>query len=528
MYKVLIADDELLVRVGLKTTIDWEGNSFSVVGEARNGKEALDLFKQHQPDILLTDVGMPDMNGLELIQALKLINENLKSIILTHHDDFNYAHQAINLGVVSYILKSNLTEENLLKHLKKAAGLLGPRENIKLQKADPKIIDKALQGEHLSEQQVQELKLASFPNNRYMVVSLQFHDESPDTGLPAAKILNFEKVITSISNHVFTDSNLNVVPIVRKNETLFIFNMPGTEEFHERPRNILSIVHLLKKNIKKYLNLNISIGLSRQANSFYALASLYEEANRACRDSFFEPDNICFFNPVSAHYSKFESEIDTKELNLLIEDKNTEGISKFLHHHFLETARAYDTQSLLADFNTLMDYLREPVQVSEQEHDVKILPHINSESELFARFYNISALIKYLTDLYTEYLKTVRERKSISYNSHIIRKSMEYIRRHSAENISLQTVADSAEVSRSYLSFLFKQELGINFSTYITEIRIDKAKKLLVSSNMRIYEIAEKVGFDSPYYFSKVFKDTCGMTCKQYRSTHYSPEYNYW
>ncbi|WP_319478640.1 response regulator [Marispirochaeta aestuarii] len=526
MYKVLIADDELLVRVGLKTTIDWEGNGFTVTGEAKNGKEAIELFNQHNPDILLTDVGMPDMNGLQLIQELTLKKENLISIILTHHDDFNYAHQAINLGVIAYILKSNLTEENLLRHLHKATELLGPREK---EKDDPEsydlhLIEKAIRGDQLEEQQVNTIKRIFFPNNRYQLVVMQFQVNSDNNIHPAEKILNFEKVITSISHQVFKDNNYTVIPVIHKNEAIYIFNMPGTTDFHSDDKKIKSIVYLLKKNIIKYLNLNIFTGISDQANSLRDLSSLYKKAHIACRGSFFDSDNITFFIDKAVDNDNNGHDIDIKELNLLLENKNNEGIQIFFQHHFQIIQSTSDTQSLISNFNALIEDLQIHAQ-KEQISGDNSLQYIRSESELFSRFYNVTDIIQYFTDHYTKYLETSGKRKSSFHNSHIIRKSMEYIRRHSAENISLQTVADYVEVSRSYLSFLFKQELGINFSTYMTEIRIERAKKLLVSSNMKIYEIAEKVGFDSPYYFSKVFKDTCGFTCKQYRSSHYSPEF---
>ena len=117
MKKILIADDEFLVRLGLKTTIDWEQHGFIIVGEAKNGKEALELFEQSDPDILLTDIRMPVMDGLEVIQTVKQKKRSLKCVILTHYDDFNYAKEAIKLGASDYILKSDLNSDNLFSIL---------------------------------------------------------------------------------------------------------------------------------------------------------------------------------------------------------------------------------------------------------------------------------------------------------------------------------------------------------------------------------------------------------------------------
>ncbi|MDA3955090.1 response regulator, partial [Oceanispirochaeta sp.] len=111
MIKILIVDDELLVRIGLKSTLDWEKYGFSLVGEAKNAKEAEEFFYQFSPDILLTDISMPGINGLELISRLRKMKPELQSIILTHFEDFSYARDALQLGALDYILKSNLTPE---------------------------------------------------------------------------------------------------------------------------------------------------------------------------------------------------------------------------------------------------------------------------------------------------------------------------------------------------------------------------------------------------------------------------------
>ena len=122
MLKVLIVDDEFLVRVGLESTIPWSEYGFHVVGSARNGKEAIQLFEQYDPDVLLTDIKMPVMGGLELIERLKSVKPSLVAIIITHYDDFNYAKEALKLGANDYVLKTELFPDNLIKIINKHVG----------------------------------------------------------------------------------------------------------------------------------------------------------------------------------------------------------------------------------------------------------------------------------------------------------------------------------------------------------------------------------------------------------------------
>lgn len=135
MIKVLIADDELVVRIGLKTTIDWEANGFTIVGEAVNGKDAVELFHKLNPDILVTDIKMPIMDGLDVIRQLKSEHCMFKALILSHYDDFDFARKAINLGASDYILKTELTEQKLLASLSQLAEQLA--EERQLEPAQP-------------------------------------------------------------------------------------------------------------------------------------------------------------------------------------------------------------------------------------------------------------------------------------------------------------------------------------------------------------------------------------------------------
>jgi len=132
MIKVLIADDELVVRIGLKTTIDWEANGFTIVGEAINGKDAVELFHKLKPDILVTDIKMPIMDGLEVIQQLKSEHCLFKALILSHYDDFDFARKAINLGASDYILKTELTEQKLLTSLSRLSEQLADERQLEL------------------------------------------------------------------------------------------------------------------------------------------------------------------------------------------------------------------------------------------------------------------------------------------------------------------------------------------------------------------------------------------------------------
>jgi len=526
MYKVLIADDELLVRVGLKTTIDWEGNRFNVIGEARNGKEAIEIFNKETPDILITDVSMPNINGLELIQVLKQKNEKLKSIILTHYDDFNYAQEAINLGVTGYLLKSNLTQENLLKYLKKAVKELGPPISESPLPVLYPNIEQLIQPDLLYTEQLEEIKEKYFPHKMFVIATVLFHSKNSDPEFSVESISNFDNVFANISKQAFAGHHMEVVPIIMKEKAIFFFNIPDKSWNSDFYKRLAKKMLLLKNNIKKYLNLNMSIGIGLGTYKMESLYQSYQESLKACKESFFEKDNIALYEPACEGYSVQPGRVNLKDLNKLVKQNNILGLNIFIENLFNKLRQYKNTDYLHQIFRTLLRNAEDLLsQINSKE--TSLLSQTKFKENVIDNFYNIFSLQQYVSDIYHELINTVVFQGENVQNSYIVRKSMDYIQSHYVENISLLTVAQHVEVSRSYLSFLFKQELEVNFSTYMSGIRIEKARQLLLNSNMKIYEVAEQVGFDSPYYFSKVFKEKTGMTCKDFRNNYYIAEENF-
>lgn len=525
MYKVLIADDELLVRIGLKTTIDWEENNFNVIGEARNGKEAIEMFNKEMPDILITDVSMPYINGLELIQVLKQKNEKLKSIILTHYDDFNYAQEAINLGVTGYLLKSNLTQENLLKYLKRAVeGLVLPTDERPLPVLHPKL-KQLLQPDLLNTKELEEIKEKHFPHKIIIIATVVFHSKNSDPEFSTEGISNFNKVFTNISGQVFTGHYMKVFPLIIENKAIYFFNIPAESWDSDFNKRLANKMILLKNNIKKYLNLNISIGIGSSTQKMETLYKSYQNSLKAYKESFFEKTNIAFYVSAEDKDPIQPKKVNLSNLNRLVRQNDISGLDTFIEDFFNIQRQYKNTDYLHQSFRVLLKNAEDIFSHNNSERTSTLI-HTKLKGDVINHFYNISFLQQYIFDIYHELINSESFHSEDIQNSYIIRRSINYIKKHYAKNISLLTVAQHVDVSRSYLSFLFKQELEVNFSAYMTGVRMEKARHLLLNSNMKIYEIAEKVGFDSPYYFSKVFKEKAGMSCMDFRNRYYITQTN--
>lgn len=541
MLKILIVDDELLVRIGLKSTLDWEKHDFTLVGEAKNGKEAFELFHKYQPDILLTDISMPGITGLDLIRELNNENPQLQSIILTHYEDFSYAQEAVSLGVLDYILKSNLTSQSLLQVLEKArqkilshdssAGITSSfsekKADFKLQKLD---LEDLFSIPELTETE-QEERIAdiesALPFYKYLLVVFQINLNINDhQELEEKKKKAVEEVIAQGISKV----SYSVLYRFEADRILFLVNFDAGDINQEIEEKILQLFRTMALTIKKYLNLYLLIGVSRVWDSLHEISQIRKEAEDAVKSAFFLPDHIAQFagGPGGEQEEKASEFVINKQAVLhLIKTEERQQVFSYIHNQLSMVEQERNYARLTSLFTQLLDLIRELVDQKKYSNKQASVGYAMLEHHNFYSLYDYEAVKMYLLNTFSQLMDkedAQGEEAGGGQRSYLIRRAMKYIKSNYPKNISLSNVADFVEVSRSYLSFLFKQELGVNFSFFLTQTRIEEAKSLLTNTNWKIYEIAENVGFESPYYFSKVFKEVTGLTCKEYRNTYFSEE----
>jgi two-component system response regulator YesN len=319
MKKILIADDEFLVRLGLKTTIDWQTHGFEIVGEAKNGKEALELFEQFNPDILLTDIRMPIMDGLELIQAIKQKKKTLKSIILTHYDDFNYAKEAIKLGASEYILKSDLNSDNLFNILNRLSNEIDSEtaksgefpqieksnltDNYELcQQLLIRLADEGFKSQNDFDEFIKnyfnvfELSGFVFLTGAIKIVGNSNINNNND---------HFENTVNNVLKQSLESRSIILYSYIRKDLINVLINTS------EENSNIYDAVHVFKQNMNKFLEADVSIGFSRYSNQPREIITLLKQSRIAMKYCFFELSGITVFD-----YSMIEKTDECPGVNL--------------------------------------------------------------------------------------------------------------------------------------------------------------------------------------------------------------------
>jgi two-component system response regulator YesN len=530
MKKILIVDDEYIVRLGLKTIVDWAKFGYTVAGEANNGKEAFFFFENNPVDVILTDIKMPVMDGLELTRKVRAKNKKIRIIILSHYDEFSYAQEAVKLGAFRYILKSELTKtnlENVLKSLYLSSDVPEPAE----QKAGWKeqweeyiekymlptflrqIKDENNGARKLPDPQPPAIPASFSEANEYIVFSVSCRT----TLLPGDAKEKFPRTIRVLFDEAFGnllgrgyyyDDNFQFAAIVPMRKP-----RAGEEQFVAEKINNPSVQII--KNVRQYYDVNLFVGVS----SFGKIEDchmLLREAHTARTGCFFsEKLFVGIFNRKTAAIAgRKNGLVNYTKLVDLIDTNQKEAMLEYIQNIFRDLrngknyAVVYDA---FIDFLSVGKLIHEKYQLEEEAS----LSKNKFKHDVFFDLPFIADAEMYVYELYLELLSAKRNGK-VSY-SYIVKKCIDFIHGNYQNNIGLSEAAEKAGVSHSYLSFIFKQETGVNFNAALTQYRIEQAKRLLAATGLRIYEVAEKVGFSNPYYFSKVFKEISGYTCKEYR-----------
>lgn len=496
----------------------------NVVGLAKNGKEAIELYDKYMPDIVITDIKMPIIDGLELLKILKSKRKDLITIILSHYDDFSYVKEALSNGATDYILKSELSPENLIEVLKKHLVELKPAEPDAHREIrdDEQLLNKALhyiyQGCHFQNSDDQPGMLLALLKQQlierqylFLFVSLFFSErqsEKTDTILRSTESILRNKLPKYSLRMYFPSDNI-----------ICILLDAGLQN---GPINPLTVTRNIQSTLQQFLNLEARIGTSDISFEPTDIQIRFNEAMRRNQDAFFSSKHIAMetqncepgeASPIASYYA----------LRSLFENAEKTEIQTTLADYYNRLYLQGDLALVKKFYNNLraaIKYLTVKHRKTSkgQLHDIAIIEMKSFES--LCSFDHLKQYVEYCCDLFFK----CRNEDTLRPLSPNIHSCLQFIHNNYYRNISLTDAAQHTNTSKSYLSTLFKQEKGIRFSAYLNNYRLDKAKELLASTNHLIYEVAEMVGFDNPYYFSKLFKDTFHISCKEYRRNHFTSE----
>ena len=531
--KVFLVEDEVIIRSGVKKSINWEQEGYEFVGEASDGELAYLMILKEKPDILITDIRMPFMDGLELSRLVKKELPDIKILILSGYDEFEYAKKAIKIGVTEYLLKpisaAKLTEvlnavaetirqENEEKNLLETY-FAEMRENTERDKM--RLFEKLLMGD-LSMGEILEA------GERFGM----------NLGASCYKIVLF-KILANLENHVYAEQMVDACSSVEQAasmmEGVYVFQRgvegwaflltAQDEKSMEESAKIL--YQNLKQAMKNYTQLEYFGGIGSTVPRIRSLKQSFREADRAFAARFVEEANQIISQK---EFEKSQMEEGLKMQGVVQIGKSREMLQKFLSNGTREEVKAFSDAyiSRIEEENIRSTMVRQYVVIDVCIVILSFCERISSANRLqeeaeelqkmMQKIHSLSEIKKYVVRLLNEAIE-LRDAESGRRYSDLIAAAKKEIENHyMTEEISLNTVAISVGMSPSYFSSIFSKEAGKTFVEYLTEVRIEKAKEFLMCSSMKTSEIGYEVGYKDPHYFSYIFKKVQGCSPKEYRA----------
>ena len=532
--KVFLVEDEMVIRNGIVKSINWEKEGYRLVGEASDGELAYPMILKEKPDILLTDIKMPFMDGLELSRLVKQELPDTKILIFSGYDEFEYAKEAIRIGVTEYLLKP-VSSAQLLEVMRRISKQIEQdreeREMLRQYQEDMKEnVERERQNffSHVIRGEVSIGEAVKNGKKYGMDLSAGFYSiilfkifSTPEENIVSEHIWKIcEKIETKVDEIPYAYYFQRGI-----DGWVFLLTAESKEQMEERQKNLCGCLAEIMKNERKVEYFG---GIGKPVERIRNLGQSFRDAERIFAERFTRQSNqfLSGFEKMDV-YKDDEFQIkdlgDVGKLREMIEkflnNGTKEELEEFMDTYFIRMKedklqstlmRQYiimDIYIVIMSFCEKIDAVNHDYQ-QETEKLKSTIQNMNSVSE-------IRSYITYMLNQAIELRDSISKKRYAD----IIKAAEKMISEHyMSEEISLNSVADSVGMSPSYFSSVFSKESGKTFVEFLTETRMEKAKELLMCSALKTSEIGYEVGYKDPHYFSYIFKKTQGCSPKDYRA----------
>lgn len=549
MLKIFLAEDEVVVRETIKRMIPWEELGFELVGEAADGEMALPLLIRQQPDLLITDIKMPFMDGLTLARLAKKEIPGLKVVILSGYDDFNYAKQAIGIGVEDYLLKP-ITKNALIERLSEIRSRYEhektqkeyyekfQREMQAYEKNSSRDFFEALVGGSMDMMEVykraEKLGL-DIVAEAYNVLIFTMNCDEDFSGQrdeysswEAESLELLENFFAGHSSAMLFRSNIFSYGVLLKGQR---------ETIEENTRACVDEIRKILSRQDGRREWFLAVGQSVERLS--QIQKSYHTASRAFSQRYLYDENILYYDEMETMEHP-GGQAETED-NAYLQKVDVNALNPAILQKFLSNGLQEETENFVKDYFYAIG--QEPMEslvfrnyvilnvwfsvisfIKGLGCDTNEMESADTEEVLAESGKNMESAIAYAKKMISQAIE-IRDQNSGNKNRSILRTAVDFIDSHYMdEEISLNTVANVANVSSNHFSALFSQNMGQTFIEYLTTLRMNKAKELLRCTGMRSSEIAGEIGYKDAHYFSYLFKKTQGMTPSDYRKVREDKE----
>lgn len=530
MYKVLIVDDEYYFRQALKISLPWSELGFQIAGEAKNGTEALELMPEVEPDVVLVDMNMPIMDGLEFIHKAKELDRKTKFLVLSGHSEFAYARQAVQLGVFNYVLKP-INEEEL------QGSLLDMKELIRTERRGELELDdlrkQASEGLSVRKEQVLNGWLHGYGHD----ISGSEQDRLQELGIKLEG-LHYRAVVVDLD--ASEERNLEEGMPIRKAKVQEIaqhhmqsaFQCVGCQDQDTRLVLIIgspdgsfnsleTICERIRINIQNDLASTVTIGLGNGCETFKSISVSYKEALIALKQRFVWGGNKVFVHSLLTETGKKVGLFSVEKRSALLmfmrignTSETEEWLFRFFHDARVQKASM--EMLLLAGIeivSTCLEFLAEASQSFEDVFRNTTQPDMIQHVQRMKTSDELEDWIRSMILRAMDHVHSRKPNRAVK----VIEEVKSYISRHYGnEELRIEDIARSVHVNYNHLCFVFKKETTFTINDYLTEVRMMKAKELFDQGEKVIQSVANRVGYADANYFSKCFKKYMGITPSKY------------
>ena len=517
MYRLILVDDEAIVREGISSCLPWGKNGFKLTGMFEHGKQALEYIEKNSVDVVLTDINMPKMNGLELSRIISENYPKITVLLLSGYDDFEYAQEAVKNQVRDFLLKPITADElqevllriqqelDLSREKERQQELMRERLEESLPLLRQRFLYRLISGRISRENIIRRISqfhlvdLAAF----YQVTVLSLPESWDD--LDALTLSEYLKTELISGDEIFSNREEDIVVLLQGQKP---------EELEERSRILAEKAFKHTSRLEKD---QITAGCGEAVNSLYALPNSYRGAcNILDYSKVLGISQIISIKDIRSRkrislegfYTKTREFTEAMKTGSEPASKKAlEDIFTFFESHYLTMSEA---AGYLARLHFIMiQFLLEMDLLNTTEKDPLFEPPGSFGSLTQARLY-FNKVLEKLQDI-------IRARRHDIVLSRVDKARRIIGQRYRDSSFSLKDICDELFLSTSQFSLLFKEGTGQTFVEYLTAFRVDEAKKLLKTTDLKGYEVAEKTGFSDPRYFSIVFKKLTGLTAMEYR-----------
>lgn len=531
MLKVFLAEDEFIIREGIKNNIDWQAHGYEFCGEASDGELAFPLIQKTRPDILITDIKMPFVDGLALSRLVKKELPETEIIILSGYEEFDYAKEAIQIGVARYLLKP-INGETLLQEIDSVAEIiLGKqkekeiREKYQKEMEENSLRDQMDLFQHLVTGDCSIEELLSVADKLdlkimapwYSIVLLKIQSMKHDYEEYSGSIVAVDERIVKLAEPE------HVLIFDRALEgRAFLFKADSEEELLAYQKEYLGDV---KEVLSGYANLRYFGGIGTPVNRLREIPASFEDASHAFAHRYLVAESCILDSSLLMQEGAAEQEdfrisavnpeqIDRAKMQEFLRTGDLDEVIYFVDEFFGKLdggamkSRIFRQYITMDAYFSIADFLKglglQKDEIEAPDQDSSILQDEKSAMDYIVRIMN-KALV-------------LREKKASSRYEDVVSEVIHYIEdNYAQEELSLNLLASHVNFSPNHLSMIFSQQTGQTLIRYLTDYRMNRAKELLRCSSKKSSVISMEVGYKDPHYFSYLFKKTQGMTPTQYR-----------